>query len=294
VNGVIWSTTLSVLGLVLAGDFLVAWRNRKRQTSLRNAVIWIFFYVALASIFGFLLPTYTHPNRAGEFFSGWLTEYSLSFDNLFVFYLILLKLKVKEELEELALYLGILISIFLRAIFIFTGSAIVNRFSWIFFIFAAILFYTAFTLLKENESDEWEEGKLLKAISRAGASPFTVALIALSLTNLIFAFDSIPAIFGITKSTYIIVTANVFAVMGLRQLYFLIGKFLRKIYYLSQGLSFLLSFIGLKLFISALTSQGWNKIGTYKIPEISTSVTLFMIIFTLALTAGLSALKKRP
>jgi tellurite resistance protein TerC len=292
VSTAIWGWTLLALILLLGADFATAFRNRHKPTSIKTATIWIIFYILAAVLFGFLLPSYLHPSHQGEFFSGWLTEYSLSFDNLFVFYLILKKLKVEPHREEMVLFLGILGSIFLRMIFIFTGSAIINRFESIFFLFSAFLFYTAFTLLRENKSDEWEEGRVVNFLRARGSSTFFIAFISLSLINLIFAFDSIPAIFGITRNTYIIVTANVFAIMGLRQLYFLIGGFLNRIYYINEGLSFLLAFIAFKLLMSACIDQGWRKVLGIKLPEVSTGFTLAVILLTLGTTALLSLFKK--
>ncbi len=245
----------------------------------------------MAIIFGAVLPLLGLKQHTGEFFAGWITEYSLSFDNLFLFFLIFSKLKVKPELEELTLFIGILLSILLRAIFIFTGSALVNNFGWIFFVFAAMLIYTAVSLLKENKEDEWKEGLAIRYLRSKGFSTMILALTALSIVNLVFAFDSIPAIFGITKSTFIIITANIFAVMGLRQLYLIIGGYLRKIYYLNEGLAFLLGFIGIKLAMTACHNVGWKKIGNFSIPEIGTNFTLIVIILTLGFTFLLSKYK---
>jgi tellurite resistance protein TerC len=226
-----------------------------------------------------------------EFFAGWITEYSLSFDNLFVFVLIISRMKIKAELEELVLFLGIAASLILRGVFIAAGSALVNKFSWIFFIFGFFLIYTAIKIFTESEHEEWKEGRAIAYLKAKGLSPAALALSAIAITNLLFAFDSIPAIFGLTKSLYVIVTANVFAVMGLRQLYFLIGGLMKSMHYLSEGLSFLLAFIGIKLLLEAMVDQGWNKVGGVNLPVISLTWSLIVILGTLAITALFSILK---
>ena len=175
----------------------------------------------------------------------------------------------------------------------FAGWLIVSKFSWVFFFFGAFLIYTAYTLIKETDEEEWEEGKVISYLRRKGASTFTLALVAIAMTDVLFAFDSIPAIFGLTKDPYIIVTANIFALMGLRQLYFLIGGLMKKLIYLTQGLSFILAFIGVKLFLEAMHSQGWHSVGPLELPHISLIFSLSMIIGTLAVTSILSLYKTR-
>jgi len=196
---------------VLSIDFALAFYNRNRRTTLKAAAIWTVFYVSLAIGFGYSLGIWATHQARSEFFAGWITEYSLSFDNLFVFILILARLKVAKEREELVLLIGIVGSLFLRGIFISAGSAIINRWSSVFFLFGAFLIYTAFQLIKESDHEEWQEGKILTMIRNRGASTFVLALIAILTTDVLFAFDSIPAIFGLTKDPYIVVTANIFA-----------------------------------------------------------------------------------
>ena len=289
----VWAITLLCLILVLAFDFFFAWRNRNVETTMSSATAWTFFYISLAIIFGFSLGFWTDHEKQSAFFAGWITEYSLSFDNLFVFLLILAKLKVGKEKEQLVLLIGIATSLILRGIFIGLGSAIVSRRSWIFFIFGAFLIYTAIALIRETEEEEWEEGKLLKWLERKGASKFLVACIALAITDLLFAFDSIPAIFGLTKDPYVIVTANIFALMGLRQLYFLIGGLMKKLIFLTEGLAVLLIFIGIKLLIEAMHSQGWHTLGSFHLPEVSLQFSLGFIIFVLFGTTAVSLYKTR-
>ena len=284
----IWVITLVGLTIVLGFDLALAYFNRNKKTSLKSATFWTLFYVGLAIIFGLSLAAWASEGARSEFFAGWITEYSLSFDNLFVFILILARLQVPEEKEELVLLIGIVSSLFLRGIFIAGGSALVNRYSWIFYFFGLFLIYTAISLFRENESEEWKEGRLISFIRRKGASTFVLALIAISTTNVLFAFDSIPAIFGLTKNPYIIVTANVFALMGLRQLYFLIGGLMKKLVYLTEGLSLILAFIGVKLVLEAAVTGGHHKILGMAIPEISLSVSLGFILIVLATTAIVS------
>ncbi len=289
----VWELTLGILLLVLAFDFAMAYRQRNVETSLSTAVKWTLFYIALAVGFGISLGQWADSQAQNEFFAGWLTEYSLSFDNLFVFVLILARLKVAKEKEQLVLLFGIAASLILRGGFIALGSVIVSKFSWVFFFFGAFLIYTAYTLIKESEEEEWEEGRIISYLRKKGASTFTLALVAIAMTDVLFAFDSIPAIFGLTKDPYIIVTANIFALMGLRQLYFLIGGLMKKLVYLTEGLALILAFIGIKLLIEALHSQHWDHIGSFEIPHISLQVSLGFIIGTLTLTAVLSLLKTR-
>ncbi len=288
-----WIWTLAALSLVLSFDFAMAFINRNRPTSLKAAAAWTLFYVSLAIGFGYSLGIWSTHQARSEFFAGWITEYSLSFDNLFVFILILARLKVAKEREELVLLIGIVSSLFLRGAFIAGGSALINRWSAVFFLFGAFLIYTAIQLVRESEEEEWNEGRLLEFIRNRGASTFVVALVAIATTNVLFAFDSIPAIFGLTKNPYVIVTANIFALMGLRQLYFLIGGLMQKLIYLTEGLATILGFIGLKLVFEAADHQGWHKVAGIKIPVISLQVSLGFIIVVLGATTILSLWKSR-
>jgi len=288
-----WVVTLAGLGIFLTFDFFMAYKDRHKETTLKKATIWVLLYIALAVAFGFSLGIWATEQARSEYFAGWVTEYSLSFDNLFIFILILARLKVQKEKEELVLLIGIVSSLFLRGIFIAAGSAIVNRFQAIFFLFGGFLIYTAVQLFRESEEEEWHEGRAITFIKNKGASTFVVALSAIAITNVLFAFDSIPAIFGLTRNPYVIVTANVFALMGLRQLYFLIGGLMSRLIYLTEGLSIILAFIGIKLIFEAAIATGHPKVLGIHIPEISLSVSLAFIMGTLALTAGLSLYKSR-
>lgn len=293
VSALAWGVTLGGLTLVLVIDFLFAYRNRKKVTSLRNVALWTVFYIASAIVFGVTLGIWsTHQSRA-EFFAGWITEYSLSFDNLFVLLLIMARLKIAKEREEMILFWGILSSLLLRGVFIAGGAALVNRYEWIFYIFGGFLIYTAVQLFRESGSEEWKEGRVIIFLRGRGARIGVIAMTAIALTNLLFAFDSIPAIFGLTRNPYVIVTATIFASMGLRQLYFLIGDLMDKLIYLSEGLSVILAFIGAKLVFEAAIAEGHDKIDGITIPNISLTFSLAFVIGTLALTAILSAFKVR-
>ncbi len=289
----VWVITLALLSLVLIFDLAIALINRNKPTSLKAAVSWTLFYVALAIGFGYSLGIWSTHIARSEFFAGWITEYSLSFDNLFVFILILARLKVAKEREELVLLIGIVISLILRAVFIAGGSLLINRFSWIFFLFGGFLIYTAIQLFRESSEEEWREGRFITFVRNKGASTFVVALTAIAITNVLFAFDSIPAIFGLTKNPYIIVTANLFALMGLRQLYFLIGGLMEKLIYLTEGLSVILAFIGAKLVFEACADQGWEKVAGITVPHISLTLSLAFIVVVLLLTTSFSLLKAR-
>ena len=281
-----WILTASILTIVVAFDFTWAVIRRNQNTSLKEATLWSLLYISLAIAFGIHLGTWTDSQTQQEFFAGWLTEYSLSFDNLFVFVIILSRLKIEEKSKQLALLFGILIALVFRIIAITLGAAAIKQFEWIFFIFGAFLIYTAVHLFLESshEKDEEEkESKLISYLSAKGMKPFTIALIALGATDILFALDSIPAIFGLTENVYVVVTANVFALMGLRQLYFLIGGLMQRLIYIGKGLSVILGFIGVKLLFHAFHAADIHKIGGFKIPDITITQSLSVIVGVLAI-----------
>lgn len=290
----VWLFTLAIVSIVILADLAWAWFRRDAITSLREAATWTAIYVSSAIIFGISMRSWDSPKASGEFFAGWITEYSLSIDNLFVFLIILTRLKVQKEKEQLVLLLGILMALVMRGIFIIIGAAVVERFVAIFFFFGAILLWTAYKLITEDpEEDEWQENRIITALRKRGYSTFTIALVALGTTDLLFALDSIPAIFGLTRDPYIVFMANAFALMGLRQLYFLVGILLKRLVYLSKGLSIVLGFIGVKLIIEALHGIGVHDIAGFKIPEVSITVSLGVIISALAVTTVIS-LRQKP
>ena len=284
-SATVWEVTIAVLLAVLAFDLALAVIRRNKETSIKEATAWTIFYVSAAIGFGYSLGVWNTTQSRNEFFAGWITEYSLSIDNFFIFILILARFKIDKTKQQLVLLVGIIMALILRGIFIALGSAAISRYTWIFFLFGAFLLYTAFKLINESGEKEWKEGKLIGWFRKKGASPLTIVLIAIAVTDLIFALDSIPAIFGLTKDPYIVFTANAFALMGLRQLYFLIGGLMSRLIYLTKGLSIILGFIGVKLIIEAFHGIGIHILFGLDIPEISLPFSLTFIIGTLAITA---------
>lgn len=261
-----------------------------------------------------------HGSQFGlEFFAGWLTEYSLSVDNLFIFLIIMASFKVPRVYQQEALLIGIILALIFRGIFIALGAVAIEQFSWIFYLFGAFLVYTAINLARDTEhdddadnavvqfarkhlrtTDKWDGLRLwVRDNSANGArliTPMFLVIVALGTTDLLFALDSIPAIYGLTKEPYLVFTANVFALMGLRQLYFLLGDMLKRLVYLSQGLAFILFFIGVKLILHALHENELPFINggePVHVPEIPTLASLAVIVVTLLITTGASLYKTR-
>ena len=319
----IWLVTVVVTVGVLLVDLLVIGR-RPHEPSMKEVSLHLTFFVSMAVLFGLALlifaqPHELSPNPGAEFFAGWLTEYSLSVDNLFIFIIIMAKFGVPRRYQQTALMIGIVLALIMRAIFILVGAAAINEFSWVFYLFGAFLIYTAFKLAKEGAEDEseYEENKLIlwvehrfpatkewhgtklfvKENGKRLITPMFIVILALGTTDLLFALDSIPAIYGLTKDPYLVFTANIFALMGLRQLYFLIGGLLERLIYLSYGLAFLLGFIGVKLVLHAMHENELSFINNGEhiawAPDIPISVSLAVIIGTLALTAIVSLIASR-
>lgn len=312
----VWGATLVALVVVMAVDLLIIGR-RPHEPSMKEAGGWVAFYVGLAVLFGIGLWFTAGGQAAGEFYTGWLTEYSLSVDNLFVFVIIMARFAVPRHLQQKVLLIGIVLALVMRGAFIAAGAALISQFSWVFYIFGAFLIYTAFTLVKgEDESDEFKENILIRWAKRAlplsssfGDGRFTtvsdtgkrlftpmlIVMIAIGTTDLIFALDSIPAIFGITKEPYLVFTANVFALMGLRQLFFLLGGLLERLVYLNIGLAVVLAFIGVKLVLEALHTNNISFInggeGFHWAPEIPIWLSLLVILGTLAVATVASLIK---
>ena len=303
-----WITTIAAFLAVIAFDFYLVARN-PRDPSMRESTIWVTVYVSLAIAFGLGVLAVAGPQYGGEFFAGWITEYSLSVDNLFVFVLIMSKFAVPKDYRQKVLLIGIVIALVLRGIFIALGAEAISRFDWMFYLFGAFLIWTAWKLIKEADgNEEFEENRLLRFVERVVPStnqyngakmttvvdgrrlvtPMLIVMVAIGTTDLLFAVDSIPAIFGLTQEPYLVFTANAFALMGLRQLFFLIGGLLDRLVYLSKGLALILAFIGVKLILEAMHHHGvaWA-------PEIPILVSLGVIIGTLAVTTVLSLMKSR-
>ena len=309
--------TYIVLLLILAIDVFLAYK-RPHVPSTRESALWISFYVALALVFAGLMFLLGDAEHGGQFIAGWLTEYSLSIDNLFVFLIIMSRFSVPRKYQQEILMVGIILALVFRGIFIILGAQLIANFSWIFYVFGLFLVWTAirqaFMDHQDEEeaengiirflrkripiTDEYSGGKL--KIERNGTKVFTpviVVFIALGTTDLVFAIDSIPAIFGITTSPFIVFTANVFALMGLRQLYFLLGDLVEKLVYLKYGIAFILGFIGLKLFFTALAENELPFINGGEhvewAPKIDTWTSLSVIVAAMAIAVIASLIKLR-
>ncbi|MDN5763051.1 MAG: TerC family protein [Microlunatus sp.] len=311
-----WIITVVVMIVVLAVDLLIIGR-RPHEPSMKEAGLFVGVFVTLAILFGLGVWALSGPRYAGEFFAGWLTEYSLSIDNLFIFVIIMGALKVPRHLQQFALMVGIILALIFRGIFIALGAAAINQFSWVFFLFGAFLIYTAAKLVidyrkHDDSSEEMPDNPVMRMVKKRfqatddyhgtkltvdldgvrHITPMLFVVVALGSTDLLFALDSIPAIYGLTKEPYLVFTANVFALMGLRQLYFLIGGLLKRLVYLSLGLSVVLGFIGVKLILHALHTYhlaDWAPWGG----EIPIWVSLAVIIVTLVVTTVASLIKSR-
>ena len=310
-------TSLVVVVLILAADLVLAYK-RPHIPSTRESGLWVGFYVALALIFAGLLYAIGDADHAVEFIAGWATEYSLSIDNLFVFVIIMARFSVPRKYQQEVLMVGILIALVLRGLFILAGAALIENFSFIFYIFGLFLLYTAARQAFEKHDDmEEQENGIIRFLRKRiaitdtydgakmrtmvdGAKVFTpilVVFIALGITDLVFAIDSIPAIFGITTNPFIVFTANVFALMGLRQLYFLLGDLIDKLEYLHYGIAFILAFIGVKLFFHALHENELPFINGGEhvewAPDISTELSLIVIVASMAVATVASLVKIR-
>lgn len=290
-----WIITIAALLVVVIIDFIWAIANREKQTSMREVTLWSIFYVSLAIAFGVFMGYWLDPQSQKEFFAGWLTEYSLSFDNLFVFVIILTKLKISKERQQLALLIGILFALVLRVVAISVGAKVIQEFQQVFFLFGAFLIYTAVQLFIESGAEEKDEkeSKVVSYLNSKGIKPFTIALITLGVTDLVFALDSIPAIFGLTQNVYIVITANIFALMGLRQLYFLIGGLMQRLVHIGKGLSVVLGFIGVKLIFHAFHGVDIHEIAGIHIPEITITQSLIVIVGCLGIATTTSLISTR-
>ncbi|TDO50086.1 tellurite resistance protein TerC [Kribbella sp. VKM Ac-2527] len=318
VHDYVWYITVGLMLAVLAFDVFIIGR-RPHEPSTRESATAIAVYVGLAIVFGLGIWAFSGGQYAGEFFAGWLTEYSLSVDNLFIFLIIMSRFQVPRKYQQTALLIGIILALVFRGIFIAVGAAAINQFSWVFYLFGAFLVYTAIHLAMqgENDDEDYKENAVIRFARRhLNASdeyngvkltvikngkrlvtPMAIVIVALGTTDLLFALDSIPAIYGLTQEPFLVFTANVFALMGLRQLYFLLGDLLRRLIYLSLGLSVVLAFIGVKLVLHAMHENELPFInGGHHIewaPEIPIWVSLTFIIITLGITTVASLYKSR-
>ena len=294
VTATIWAITAGIALLVIATDLAWAFARRNRTTTVRESVGWTVFYIASAVAFGFFLMSWQNPVVGEEYFATWVTQYPLSIDNLFVFIIILAKLNIPKEKQQLALLSGILFALVLRVLFLFVAIEAIERFVWLFFFFGALLIYTAYQLVREDAGDdEWQENRMVSWLRNKGLGSFALAFVALGFTDLLFALDSIPATVALTSDKYIAFMANAFAMMGLRQLYFLVEMMLARLAYLSKGLSVILAYIGIKLIIEALIGVGVTDIAGWQIPEPTLIFSMGVIFSALAVTAVIS-LRKSP
>lgn len=304
----VWGITLAVVFGVYVVDFIHAKRN-PHVVTMKEASSWVAVYVSAALIFGAGMWFFQGADAGQEFIAGWITEYSLSIDNLFVFVIILSAFSVPKIYQQTVLQIGIFGALILRFFFIIIGAALIARFSWVFFIFGAFLVYTAVKLVKHNgvEFDprkskilmfaekvipitpEFHEGKFrIKVANKNFYTPMFIVMIAIFSTDIVFALDSIPAIFGLTKDPYIVFTANAFALMGLRQLYFLLDGLLAKLIYLGYGLAVILGFIGLKMLLHAAHENGFPQV-----VEIPISISLIVIFATITTTVIVSLIQAK-
>ncbi|WP_237685163.1 MULTISPECIES: TerC family protein [Arthrobacter] len=310
--------TFVVLGLVLLFDLLLVVK-RPHEPSMKEAGLWVGFYVGLALLFAGAMFVFTGPEYGSQFVAGWVTEYSLSIDNLFVFIIIMARFSVPRKYQQEVLMFGIIIALILRGIFIIIGAAVIENFSWVFFIFGAFLLWTAYKQATDNGEDEdegsdnklisklrnvlpmtekFDQGKIRTVVDgKKVFTPMLIVFITIGVTDLMFAVDSIPAIFGLTQSAFIVFTANIFALMGLRQLYFLLGGLMDRLIYLKHGLSVILAFIGVKLILHALHVNelpfinGGEHVGWA--PEIPTFVSLAVILGTIVIATVASLLSPK-
>ena len=315
VSTIEWAVTLSVTVAILLFD--VVWiARRPHEPTMKECAIALSFYVGLAIAFGVWVWNF-HGSQFGlEFFAGWLTEYSLSVDNLFIFIIIMASFKVPKVYQQQALMVGIILALIFRGIFIAVGAVAIERFSWIFYLFGAFLVYTAAKLVRDTEHDDDGDNKIVQFAQRhlkftdkwdglklwmhengqRLMTPMFLVIVALGTTDLMFALDSIPAIYGLTQQPYLVFTANLFALMGLRQLYFLLGDLLDRLVFLPQGLAIILGFIGVKLVLHALHENTLSFINNGEglaVPDIPTLWSLGVIILTLFLTMIASLIKTR-
>ena len=314
----VWIATVAAVLLIIGAD-LFAVSRRPHLPTMRESTLWVLLFIGLAVAFGGLIWAVYGRMYAGQFYAGWLTEYSLSLDNLFVFVIIMSRFKVPASAQQTVLLIGILLALFFRSIFIALGAAAIARYSWVFYFFGVFLVYTAWKLAShgEDDDDDFKENAVLRLVRRlvptsddydgiklrttiAGAKVFTpmlVVMVAIGTTDVLFALDSIPAIFGLTAEPYLVFAANAFALMGLMQLYFLLGGLLDRLVYLSMGLAVILGFIGIKLILEALHTNTLPFINGGEpvewAPEIPISISLGVIVGVLVVTTVASLLRTR-
>ncbi|WP_160101210.1 TerC family protein [Rhodococcus sp. T7] len=311
-----WILTIVVIVALLAFDYFFHVRHAHIPT-LKEAAIWSSIYVGLALLFGVAVLIFGGVDMGTEYFAGYVTEKALSVDNLFVFLIIMSSFRVPREDQQKVLLFGIVFSIFARTGFIFLGAALINSFAWVFYFFGLILLITAGNLLRPETEESHSADNFIIRIAKKfihtteqydGDKLFTVengkrmmtpmllVMVAIGGTDLLFALDSIPAIFGLTQNVFVVFTATVFSLMGLRQLYFLLDGLLDRLIYLSYGLAAILAFIGVKLILHALHENNLPFVNSGEpvdVIEISTFVSLGVIIGILVITVIASLASKK-
>jgi tellurite resistance protein TerC len=310
----IWAATIAGLAVVIGIELTLAVRHRSREVGLRESAIWVIVVIILAVAFGVAIGWLGHPEAAGQYFAGWMTEWSLSLDNLFIFVLLIERSGVPRYLHNQVLLLGIVMTLLLRGVLIVLGASALNRFSWILYVFGAVVLYTAARLaFNRGNATTVGDGPILRVVrhivpttphsdgaalvtrvdGRLMATPVLVLIIAIAVTDLAFALDSVPAIFALTREPYLIFSANIFALIGLRHLYFLIGGLMGRLVHLHAGLCAILGFIGVKLIAEALHGSGVHHLGPVPVPHISTGVSMAVIASVLAIVTVTSLLSRR-
>ncbi|TYB40916.1 TerC family protein [Actinomadura chibensis] len=301
-----WAATIGLIIALFVFDLLVAVR-RPHRVGIREAAFWSVFYIAVALLFGLAVWAVGGGTAGTEYFSGWIVEKSLSVDNLFVFVIIMARFAVPAEFQQRTLLFGIAAALALRAVLIAIGAAAINLFSFTFLLFGLILIWTAVQLVRHRDeqpdvedtfllrrarkilpvSDDFHGGRMLAhEDGRRVMTPLLLVFIAIGSTDVLFALDSIPAVFGVTKDPFLVFTANAFALLGLRALYFLIEGLLERLVYLSIGLSTILGFIGVKLILQFL-----HEDVSHSVPEIPTPFSLGVILLILMITTAASLVR---
>jgi TerC family integral membrane protein len=302
-----WAATIGLIAALLTLDLLIAGR-RPHAVGFREALAASIFYIAVAVMFGVVFGVLAGWNFGAQYFAGYVVEKSLSVDNLFVFVVIMTTFAVPAEYQQKVLTIGILLALILRAIFIALGAALLAAFSFMFLIFGVLLVATGVQLFRHRDqdpsvqdnalvaiarrrlpfSDRYDDGRLVTRVNgRRVLTPLFLVLLAIGSTDILFALDSIPAIFGISREVFIVFAANAFALLGLRPLFFLVAGLLDRLVYLSTGLSLILAFIGVKLMLH------FGHLQSDSIPEIETSTSLIVIVVVLIVTTAASLLKVR-
>ena len=319
ITGLQWGVTIAFILALLAYDFFFHVRKAHEPT-IKEAAIWSAVYVGIALLFGLVILFWDGTQFAAEYYGGYITEKALSVDNLFVFLIIMASFKVPREDQQKVLLFGIIFAMIARTIFILIGAAAIERWSWVFYLFGLILIYTAGNLIKGEVTDKEEEDEANNFVVRLAKkmfntvdyydgdklftvengkkvmTPMLLVMVAIGGTDILFALDSIPAIFGLTQEAYIVFTATAFSLMGLRQLYFLIDGLLDRLIYLSWGLSIILAFIGVKLLLHALhenTLPFINDGQPVHVVEVTIGFSLAVIVGVLIVTVLASLLSPK-